>query len=228
MCLSYLLTLSSVIYLSRWATVNHHYLTIHYVLQLLSLKGKEQVHISKLFLDLTKDHKESKEASIPKPPTDTMQHQQFLSTLASQNLPPFLRGLVSSLQSVSSREDPMSTPDLMGMASALRQVHSSLATTSKEPEINSEQAQKVQEGKVVAIQNEEGSQTVDNQLLSKLEERLKIYIDTKFAEMEQKIEDRLERILEASNRCLSVPNINGDDDIQTNGCGLVEDSDQLD
>lgn len=197
-------------------------------LQLLSLKGKEHVHLRKLLLDVSEDHGGSREETSSK--SSSAYHHQLLSSLASQKLPPLLQGLVSSLQLASSRDPGSNAPsDLIGMSHALREVHSVLSpppvneptpttqTTTEEPNIE----------EPATVSDVTASQPDQDELLSKLEERLKTYIDTKFAELEQKIETRLESIFtdRVNGPPPTLPHVNNE---ETNCYGLVEDLSQLD
>lgn len=131
----------------------------------------------------------------------------------------------------SSRDPGSNAPsDLIGMSHALREVHSVLSpppvneptpttqTTTEEPNIE----------EPATVSDVTASQPDQDELLSKLEERLKTYIDTKFAELEQKIETRLESIF--TDRVNGPPptlppHVNNE---ETNCHGLVEDLSQLD
>lgn len=161
--------------------------------QLLSLKEKECVCISKLLLYVSDNPGGSREESQLRPLSNG---HQMLSSLASLNLPPFLQSLVSSLQSASLSRDNSGTdqpmPDLGGMSLALRQIHNTVSPpVVSEPSPNTEESLEKPESKEP---NEEILSEDQQQLLIKLEEKLKIYIDEKFVELEQKIESKLKKL----------------------------------
>ncbi len=113
------------------------------------------------------------------------------------------------------------------MSHALRQVHSVLSPPVDEPQPTTEIAIEEPNSEEQATVSDETVSQVDQELLSKLEERLKTYIDTKFAELEKKIETRLERIFtdRVNGPPPSQPHVDSE---ETNCYGLVEDSSQLD
>ena len=193
---------------------------------------------------MSEDHSGSRDdpPSSSKPSINLSQHQQFLSSLSSQNLPPFLKQLVSSLQSVSTKDNSTTaTPDLTLMSSAFRQVHTALAPAV----VESEPAVEDSVSKETSVEGHESvpsadtasavtlSQAEQDRLLARLEDKLMHYIDTKFAELEQKIEARLEKL--SNNRLVErnceasrdLPDVNGYDS-STHPDNLVEDSFQLD
>ncbi len=83
-------------------------------------------------------------------------------------------------------------PDLGGMSLALRQIHNTVSPpVVSEPSPNTEESLEKPESKEP---NEEILSEDQQQLLIKLEEKLKIYIDEKFVELEQKIESKLKKL----------------------------------
>lgn len=151
----------------------------------------------------------------------------MLSSFASLNLPPFLQCLVSSLQSASSsrRDDATDQPkpDLGGMSLALRQIHNTLSLPAvSEPPPSTEDSLEEPENKKLV---DETPSLEQQELLLKLEEKLKTYIDAKFVELEQKFENQLEKLFTERVKGLSLSQSNQ----STNGSSeLVEDLDQLD
>lgn len=109
------------------------------------------------------------------------------------------------------------------MSLALRQIHNTLSLPAvSEPPPSTEDSLEEPENKKLV---DETPSLEQQELLLKLEEKLKTYIDAKFVELEQKFENQLEKLFTERVKGLSLSQSNQ----STNGSSeLVEDLDQLD